>query len=108
GQRRHPCARLLPCARWRAVAGDDLHVPRRAGLTKLPLQAVPNVSEGRNRGVVDAIAAAYTTAGATLARTHRDIDHHRSVHVLFGTADTLVDALVAGVGVAAETIDLSR
>ena len=77
-------------------------------MTKLPLQAVPNVSEGRNRAVVDAIAAAYTTAGATLARTHRDIDHHRSVHVLFGTAETLVDALVAGVGVAAETIDLSR
>jgi len=72
------------------------------------LQAVPNVSEGRDAAVVEAIGAAYSAAGATLAATHRDVDHHRSVHVLFGSADTLVDALVAGIGVAADTIDLSR
>ena len=30
------------------------------------------------------------------------------MHVLFGSADALVDALVAGIGVAAETIDLGR
>jgi glutamate formiminotransferase len=77
-------------------------------LTRRPLQAVPNVSEGRDDAVVDLIGDAYTAAGATLAAVHRDVDHHRSVHVLFGSADTLVEALLAGITVAAERIDLSR
>ena len=77
-------------------------------MSPVVLQSVPNVSEGRNAEVVDAIGRAYVSAGATLAATHRDVDHHRSVHVLFGTAETLVDALVAGIGLAAASIDLSE
>lgn len=70
------------------------------------LQAVPNVSEGRDVAVVDAIGEAYVRAGATLAAVHRDVDHHRSVHVLFAPADIAVEALLAGIEVAARLIDL--
>ena len=77
-------------------------------MSAVVLQSVPNVSEGRSAEVVDAIGQAYVSAGVRLAATHRDVDHHRSVHVLFGSAETLVDALVAGISVAAASIDLSE
>lgn len=76
-------------------------------MTEVVLQAVPNVSEGRDAGVVEAIGAAYVDAGATLAAVHRDVDHHRAVHVLFGSPATVVRALFAGIETAARSIDLS-
>lgn len=76
----------------------------------LPLESVPNVSEGRDRSVVVAIGAAYATAGGLLLDTHIDADHHRAVHTLLGPADdaVLVDALVAGIAEARSRIDLRR
>ncbi|MGL6278010.1 MAG: glutamate formimidoyltransferase [Gaiella sp.] len=76
----------------------------------LPLESVPNVSEGRARSVVDAIADAYARGGARVLDTHVDSDHHRAVHTLLGTAgdDALVDALVAGIAEARARIDLRR
>lgn len=70
------------------------------------LEAVPNVSEGRDARVIAAIEDAYVAAGARLADTQRDVDHHRSVHTLFGDEAVLVDALVAGIRAAAAAIDL--
>ncbi|MFN8222436.1 MAG: glutamate formimidoyltransferase [Gaiellales bacterium] len=72
------------------------------------IEAVPNVSEGRDEAVVAAIGAAYVSAGAKLVDTHRDVDHHRSVHTLFADQATLVEALVAGIRSAAELIDLRQ
>jgi glutamate formiminotransferase len=72
------------------------------------LEAVPNVSEGRDEVVVGALAAAFTTGGARLLDVHSDVDHHRSVLTLAGTDDELVEGLVAGVAAAAERIDLRR
>lgn len=72
------------------------------------LEAVPNVSEGRDRGIVDAIGAAFSEGGARLLDVHSDADHHRSVLTLAAEPDTLVEALVAGAAEALRTIDLRR
>ncbi|HUJ92534.1 MAG TPA: glutamate formimidoyltransferase [Gaiellaceae bacterium] len=74
---------------------------------QLPLEAVPNFSEGRDRGVVDAIGAALAEH-ADLLDIHSDEDHNRSVFTLVGSEGELVDALLAGIAVARERIDLRR
>jgi len=71
----------------------------------LPLESVPNFSEGRDRGTIDAIASALE-AHARLLDVHADEDHNRSVFTLVGSEDELGEALVAGVRVAIERIDL--
>jgi glutamate formiminotransferase len=73
----------------------------------LPLESVPNFSEGRERSTIDALAAALG-GGARLLDVHADVDHNRSVFTLVGTEDELTAALVAGVGLAKEQIDLQR
>jgi glutamate formiminotransferase len=71
------------------------------------LLAVPNVSEGRDRQTIDAIAQAFTSAGdARLLDTHADPDHHRSVYTLAGYPGHLSSALLAGARVAIERIDV--
>jgi glutamate formiminotransferase len=75
----------------------------------LPLESVPNVSEGRDAGVVAAIGDAFAAGGARVLDVHSDVDHHRSVFTLVAPDDAaLVDALVAGVAAARERIDLDR
>ena len=71
----------------------------------MPLEAVPNFSEGRSRATIDAIAAALA-AHAALLDVHADVDHNRSVFTLVGVADELVDALLAGIATAKALIDL--
>jgi glutamate formiminotransferase len=71
----------------------------------LPLESVPNFSEGRNRAVVDAIASALS-AGARLLDVHSDPDHNRSVFTLVGDDSGLVEALLAGIACARDRIDL--
>ncbi|HZS29661.1 MAG TPA: glutamate formimidoyltransferase [Gaiellaceae bacterium] len=73
----------------------------------LPLEAVPNFSEGRDRATVDAIAAAIS-ARARLLDVHSDEDHNRSVFTLVGAEDEIVAALLAAIAVARERIDLRR
>jgi glutamate formiminotransferase len=72
---------------------------------QLPLESVPNVSEGRDAAVIDAIGAALS-AHARLLDVHTDVDHNRSVFTLVGDEQQLVDALLAGIGCARERIDL--
>jgi glutamate formiminotransferase / 5-formyltetrahydrofolate cyclo-ligase len=74
----------------------------------LPLESVPNVSEGRDRAVVDAIAAAFGSAGARVLDTHTDVDHHRAVVTLVGDDHAVEDGLVAGIDEARRHIDLRR
>jgi glutamate formiminotransferase / 5-formyltetrahydrofolate cyclo-ligase len=71
----------------------------------LPLESVPNFSEGRDRAAIDAIGAALG-AHARLLDVHSDADHNRSVYTLVGSEAELGDALVAGVAAAVELIDL--
>ena len=71
----------------------------------LPLESVPNFSEGRDQETIDAIGDALA-AHARLLDVHSDADHNRSVYTLVGSEDELGAALVAGVSVAIERIDL--
>ena len=71
----------------------------------LPLESVPNFSEGRDRVTLDAIGAALAER-ARLLDVHVDPDHNRSVFTLVGAEEELVEALVAGVRAARERIDL--
>ena len=74
---------------------------------QLPLEAVPNFSEGRNRATIDALAAALSRH-ADLLDVHADDDHNRSVFTLAGDEDALASSLLAGVAVARDRIDLAR
>jgi glutamate formiminotransferase len=71
----------------------------------LPLESVPNFSEGRDRATIDAIGEALS-AHARLLDVHADADHNRSVFTLVGSESDLSDALVEGIAVAIERIDL--
>jgi glutamate formiminotransferase len=71
----------------------------------LPLESVPNFSEGRDQATINAIAAALD-GPARLLDVHADPDHNRSVFTLVGSEAELAEALLAGVAVAVERIDL--
>jgi glutamate formiminotransferase len=71
------------------------------------LVAVPNVSEGRDEDVLDAIGAAFATHADVLHRS-ADPDHHRAVFFLAGAPGELHRALAAGAVEAAARIDLTR
>ena len=74
---------------------------------RLPLESVPNFSEGRNRVTLDALAGALS-ARARLLDVHADTDHNRSVFTLVAEEHDLVEALVAAIACARERIDLRR
>lgn len=69
------------------------------------LECVPNVSEGRDAGLLDALARA---SGPSLLDRHEDADHHRSVFTLAGPgirdAETAAASLARAV---AELLDLT-
>jgi glutamate formiminotransferase len=71
-------------------------------------EAVPNISEGRRPGVVDEIAAAFTTAHPDVLLLDRssDPDHNRSVLTLAGPPQALLEAAAAGARACARLIDL--
>jgi glutamate formiminotransferase len=71
----------------------------------LPLEAVPNFSEGRDRDTIEAIGAALGRHTEVLD-VHADADHNRSVFTLVGDDDAIVEGLVAGVSEARARIDL--
>ena len=69
------------------------------------LEAVPNVSEGRDAVVVAAIGDGFGR-GVALLDVHSDPDHNRSVFTLAGEDTQLVEALLSGIAEAVERIDL--
>ena len=71
----------------------------------LPLESVPNFSEGRDSATIDAIAGALA-GRVELLDVHADADHNRSVFTVVGEQEELVDALLAGIACARERIDL--
>jgi glutamate formiminotransferase / 5-formyltetrahydrofolate cyclo-ligase len=73
---------------------------------RLPLESVPNFSEGRDSATIDVLANALSSS-AELLDVHSDPDHNRSVFTLVGEPDALVEALVAGVACARDRIDLT-
>jgi glutamate formiminotransferase/glutamate formiminotransferase/formiminotetrahydrofolate cyclodeaminase len=73
----------------------------------LPLESVPNFSEGRDPEAIAALESALSRPGRLLD-VHTDWDHHRSVFTIVGSGDDLVETLAAGISTAAERIDLRR
>jgi glutamate formiminotransferase len=71
------------------------------------LEAVPNVSEGRDAALLGSLAQSFASSALVLD-VHADPDHHRSVLTLAAEDAELVDALLAGIALAVETIDLRR
>jgi glutamate formiminotransferase len=72
---------------------------------ELPLEAVPNFSEGRDAGTIEALRSALA-AHADVLDVHSDADHNRSVFTLVGDDTSLIEALLAGVACARDRIDL--
>jgi glutamate formiminotransferase / 5-formyltetrahydrofolate cyclo-ligase len=70
------------------------------------LLAVPNVSEGRDHEVIEAIGTGFHPAH--LLDLHADEDHHRSVYTLAASPAELPEALLGGAREAVERIDLRR
>ena len=70
------------------------------------LVAVPNVSEGRNEGVMEHVAERF--APASLLDVHADADHGRSVYTLAARQGDLSDGLVSGAAAAIAAVDLRR
>jgi glutamate formiminotransferase len=73
------------------------------------LLAAPNVSEGRDRGTIEAIGAAFAhraTDRVRLLDVHSDGDHHRSVFTIAARQGELADAILRAAWVALERIDV--
>ena len=73
----------------------------------LPLETVPNFSEGRDRRTLDALGrGARECGGARVLDVHVDADHNRSVFTTCGSAGGLRQGLIAAAMVAMERIDV--
>lgn len=72
------------------------------------MEAVPNLSEGRDLAVVEAAVEAVLEAGAEVLDWSADPDHNRAVLTLLGTPEVLEVAAVALARLAVERIDLRR
>jgi glutamate formiminotransferase len=74
---------------------------------ELPLESVPNFSEGRDTATIAALRQALATR-VELLDVHADADHNRSVFTVVGGDNELVEALLAAIACAQERIDLRR
>lgn len=70
------------------------------------LECVPNVSEGRDRALLAALAAAVESAGVRLLDVHADVDHHRSVFTFVGAPAAVSAAALALARLAVARLDL--
>lgn len=71
-----------------------------------PLLAVPNVSEGRDAALIEALARSFSEGVALLDR-HSDPDHNRTVFTLAGEPRALIEALARGAAAAIGSIDMN-
>jgi glutamate formiminotransferase/formiminotetrahydrofolate cyclodeaminase len=72
------------------------------------VECVPNFSEGRDRGVIDAIAQALAgVSGVKLLDVDPGADTHRTVYTLVGPPDAVAEAAFRGAQKAAEIIDMN-
>jgi glutamate formiminotransferase / 5-formyltetrahydrofolate cyclo-ligase len=70
------------------------------------LEAVPNVSEGRDEGAIEAIARSFSIGPCRLLDVHSDFDYGRSVFTLVGEPQNLADALIVGAREAVGRLDI--
>jgi len=69
-------------------------------------EIVPNLSEGRDLGTIDAAVAAMSAAGARVVHRTSDAVHHRSVITAVGAGPAVVEAALALARVTLARIDL--
>lgn len=73
------------------------------------VECVPNFSEGRDAGKIDAIVAAVLSVpGVVLLRRESDADHNRSVLTFVGPPNAVADAAFRAVEKAVALIDLTK
>lgn len=73
------------------------------------VECVPNISEGRNKEVIEAIVdEVRNTAGCTLLDYSSDASHNRSVITFMGSPQSAANAAVALAKKAAELIDMTK
>jgi len=73
------------------------------------IEAVPNISEGRRRDVLELLAGAVSkVTGVSLLDLSADPSHNRCVLTIIGDADPLLDALLALYEIATREVDLRR
>ena len=70
------------------------------------LLAVPNVSEGRDEGVMEQVERAF--APALFLDIHADADHGRAAYTLAAEQGKLAEGLVSGAAAVVEHVDLTR
>jgi glutamate formiminotransferase / 5-formyltetrahydrofolate cyclo-ligase len=74
--------------------------------SEIVLEAVPNVSEGRDAACIEAFGRALAAHGCTLLDVHSDPDHNRSVYTLVGNPQEVADSIVGGARIVIEHIDM--
>ena len=73
------------------------------------IECVPNFSEGRDAAIIDAITDAMTSVkGVTLLDVDMGADFNRTVVTIVGSPEAVLEAAIAGTGVALEMIDMSK
>jgi len=76
--------------------------------TEALVVCVPNFSEGRRQGVIDAICDALASEpGARLVYRHADAEHHRLDTTVVGDPDAVRRSALAGAAKAVELIDMA-
>lgn len=103
----------LPCAPVFCWGVKSIGVGRAGRLPYLVwmsalLEAVPNFSEGRDPGFVEAVVRAVGDAGAEVLDASSDPDHNRSVVTFVGSPVQVEAGAIAAARVAMERIDLNR
>ena len=73
------------------------------------VECVPNFSEGRRKEVIEAITRSMAeSSSAKIIDSRSDPDHNRTVVTMVGTPQEVFDAAFAGIGKAAELIDMDQ
>ena len=73
------------------------------------VECVPNFSEGRNTGTIEALRTALTSVpGVRLLDVQADTSHNRSVFTFVAPPDASVEAALRAMRVATERIDLTK
>src|SRR6202171_1437577 len=73
------------------------------------VECVPNFSEGRRPEVIEAIRAAIASVeGVSVLDVSSDASHNRAVITFVAPVEPAADAAFAGIGIAAERIDLCK
>lgn len=72
------------------------------------VECIPNISEGQDRTIIDAIADAIPGVDVTLLDVSHDPDHHRTVFTFSGSPDGVEEAMMRAARIAVKQIRLDK